>query len=420
LILLRLAWHSLINRRATAILTIASIALSVFLLLGVEAVRTGARESFTNTISGTDVIVGARTGGVQLLLYSVFRIGDATNNITWKSYEDIAARPEVAWIVPLSLGDSHHGFRVLGTTQTYFDRYKYGHGRGLTFSAGQHFDDLFDTVIGADVARQLGYRVGDNIVVAHGIGSVGLVRHDNKPFRVAGILAPTGTPVDRTLHVSLEAIEAIHADWKQGAPPWPGAEIPADALRQMSLAPQAVTAALIGLKSRLGAFSLQRWVNTYPEEPLTAILPGVALVELWSVVGVAERALLIVSALVVATAFIGLVTAILSSLNERRREMAILRSVGAGPAHVMGLFLAEAVALVFAGMVLGIAALYAGLVLARPLIESATGLYIDIGPPEFRDMLLLAAIAGGGVIAGLVPAIRAYRMSLADGLAIRV
>ena len=121
----RLALQSLRNRWLTALLTVLAIAVSVVLLLGVEKIRTGAKASFANTISGTDLIVGARSGGIQLLLYSVFRIGNATNNMTWRSYEEIAKRKEVAWIVPLSLGDSHRGFRVLGTTKNYFDHYKY-------------------------------------------------------------------------------------------------------------------------------------------------------------------------------------------------------------------------------------------------------------------------------------------------------
>lgn len=212
--LFRLALLSLLNRRVTAALTAVAIALSTMLLLGVEKVRTGARESFADTVSGVDLIVGARTGGVQLLLYSVFRIGAATNNVTWESYEDIAAQPEVAWIVPLSLGDSHRGFRVLGTTQEYFDRYQYRGGRHLAFAEGERFDDLFDAAIGAEVAEKLGYEVGDEIIVSHGLAS--FTDHDDKPFRVSGILERTGTPVDRTVHVSLEAIEAIHADWRGG------------------------------------------------------------------------------------------------------------------------------------------------------------------------------------------------------------
>jgi len=420
----RLALSSLANRRLTAILTIASIAISVMLLLGVEKVRNGARQSFANTISGTDLILGARGGGVQLLLYSVFRIGNATNNISWQSYRDIAARPEVAWIVPISLGDSHRGFRVVGTSDAFFERYRYGRDQPLGFAAGEPFDDLFDAVVGADVADELGYAVASDIVVAHGIGAVSFQDHADKPFRVSGVLAPTGTPVDRSVYVSLPAIEAIHVDWRSGAPPAPGQAAGVARVREIEegggLEPRAVTAALIGLESKLSAFSLQRFINEYPEEPLTAILPGVALTELWSVVGAAERALLVVSAMVVATALLGMVTAILSTLNERRREMAILRSVGARPAHVLGLLVAEAGSLALAGTVIGAGLLYGILVVGRPLLEDATGLYIELTAPGRREWLTLAAIVAAGFIVGLLPGLRAYRMSLGDGLTIRV
>ena len=269
----RLALQSLRNRALTASLTVLAIAFSVMLLLGVEKVRTGARQSFADTISGTDLIVGARSGAIQLLLYSVFRIGNATNNVTWKSYSDIAKRPEVDWIVPISLGDSHHGFRVLGTTPDYFTHYKYRHGQALAFADGKPFSDLFDAVIGADVAQALGYKVGDEIVVAHGVGSISFVEHKDKPFHVSGILAKTGTPVDRTVHVSLEAIEAIHVDWQNGIP-MPGQSISADEVRTMHLAPKAVTAAFLGLKSKLATFKLQRAINEYAGGAAVGDHPG--------------------------------------------------------------------------------------------------------------------------------------------------
>jgi putative ABC transport system permease protein len=418
MIVLRLALQSLLNRWVTGLLTIATIAASVVLVLGVEEVRTGARQSFADTISGTDLIVGARSGGLNLLLYSVFRIGNATNNVTWESYQDIASRPEVAWIVPLSLGDSHHGFRVLGTTPDYFRHYKYRQTQGLGFRAGAPFSDLFDTVVGADVAAKLGYKVGDAIVVSHGLGAVSFVEHDDKPFRVAGILEKTGTPVDRTVHVSLEAIEAIHVDWQSGAR-IPGQSVSADDVRRMDLAPKAITAALVGLKSKLAAFRLQRAINEYRAEPLSAILPGAALQELWGLVGTAETALKVVSAMVVATALLGMLTMILSTLNERRREMAILRSVGARPRTVLGLLMAEAGLLTAAGVALGILLLYAALLLARPYVDAAYGLNLPIGPLKPEAWAALGAIVLGGCAAGFLPALRAYRLSLADGMTVR-
>jgi putative ABC transport system permease protein len=418
MIVLRLALKSLLNRWITALLTVGTIAASVVLLLGVEEVRTGARQSFADTISGTDLIVGARSGSLNLLLYSVFRIGNATNNVTWQSYRDIAQRPEVAWIVPLSLGDSHHGFRVLGTTPDYFTHYKFRRGQGLTFRAGKPFADLFDAVVGADVAAKLGYKVGDPIVVAHGLGSVSFVEHDDKPFRVAGILERTGTPVDRTVHVSLEAIEAVHVDWQSGGRV-PGQSVSAEEVRKMDLTPKAVTAALVGLKSRLTAFRLQRAINEYRAEPLTAILPGAALQELWGLVGTAETALKVISAMVVATALLGMLTMILSTLNERRREMAILRSVGARPRTVLGLLMAEAGVLTAAGVALGIVLLYAALFVARPYVDATYGLHLPIAPLKPDAWATLGMVVLGGCLAGLLPALRAYRLSLADGMTVR-
>ncbi len=375
-------------------------------------------DSFANTISGTDLIVGARSGDLQLLLYAVFRIGNATNNMTFASYEDIATDPAVDWIVPVSLGDSHRGFRVMGTSSAYFEHYRYRRDRPLTFADGKPFDDLFDAVLGADVADALGYRLGDQIVVAHGLGEISFAEHDDKPFVVAGILEKTGTPVDRTVHVSLEAIEAIHVDWQSGAQ-IPGQAVSADDVRKMDLTPNAVTAAFVGLKSKLSTFKLQRAINEYAEEPLSAILPGAALQELWGLIGTAETALGAVSIMVVVTALLGMVTMVLATLNERRREMAILRSVGARPRTVLGLLVAEAGLLGLLGAILGVVLLYLALVIIRPLVDAEFGLYLEIGWLTPREQLSLLAIVVAGLVAGLLPALRAYRLSLADGMMVK-
>ena len=207
-----LAWKSLLNRRLTAGLLVASVAMSVMLLVAVDRIRTETKTSFINTISGVDLVVGARGGPLNLLLYAVFRVGDATSNISWESYQLVAARPEVAWSVPLSLGDAHRGYRVLGTTDDYFVHYRYGRDRALAFETGKPFANAQEAVLGAEVAAALGYALGDGIVVSHGIGDVSFVHHDDAPFTVAGILAYTGTPVDRTVHVSLAGIEAMHSE----------------------------------------------------------------------------------------------------------------------------------------------------------------------------------------------------------------
>ena len=412
----RLVVGSLMARGITVGMTVLSIGLSVALFLGVDKVKTGAKASFSDTISGTDLIVGARSGSVQLLLYSVFRIGNATNNVTWESYLDLKARPEVEWIVPISLGDSHRQFRVMGTNVAFFEHYKYRQGRALTFQDGVVMEDLFDAVIGHDVAKVLGYAVDDPIVVAHGLAS--FTEHKDQPFRVSGILEKTGTPVDRTVIVLMEAIEAIHIDWKGGAK-IPGQTTPVEVIRQMDLTPSAITAALVGVESRLQTFSFQRAINQYPEEPLLAILPGVALQELWGIVGIAESALVAVSVMVVITALIGMMATVFSSLNTRRREMAIFRAMGASPVAIFGFLVLEAILTTVAGSLLGLGFLYLGLFIAQPMIDSAFGLFLPIEAPAGREILVLFAVIVAGAAVSLIPALRAYRLSLADGMMVR-
>ncbi len=468
-----LARRSLSNRRVTAGLTVLTIGLSVALLLGVETVRSGARLSFTNTISSTDLIVGARTGPTQLLLYSVFRIGNATNGISYESYEEVASWPNVAWAVPLSLGDSHRGFRVLGTTDEYFSYYRYGRKQPLAFAEGAPFADAHDAVIGADVADALGYSIGSSLVVAHGLDSLGQTDHDDEPFHVTGVLARTGTPIDRTVHVSLQAIEQIHDGWEDGMPPRPGhdilrehehdmeaeppaiedgmpsrpghdierehehdmeAEPPAiedgmpprpghDIEREhehdMEAEPLAITAILLGVTSKLATLDIQRKVNTYEVEPLLAILPGATLQELWDSIGTLESALLAISVMVVGTGLLGMMTVSLAALNERRREMAILRSVGARPAHIFGLLVLESGILALAGALAGLAMLYALLGVLQPFIQASFGLHLTIDAPSLWQWTVLGLVVLAGCLAGIIPATRAYRNTLADGLIVQ-
>lgn len=419
--LLRLALASLGNRRFTALLTVFAIALSVCLLLAVERVRNEARTSFANTISGTDLIVGARSGSVNLLLYSVFRIGNATNNIRWESFEHFANHRQVKWAIPISLGDSHRGYRVMGTSPAYFEHYRYARTQQLQLSSGRAFaDDPFEVVLGAEVAQALNYQLDQKLVLAHGVASISLVKHDDKPFKVVGILKRTGTPVDRTLHISLAGMQALHIDWQNGMPARGAARVSAAQARQLDLQPQAITAVMLGLTSKIATFSLQREINEFRGEPLLAILPGVALQELWSLMGTAEKALFVVSLFVVLTGLIGMLTAILTSLNERRREMAILRSVGARPWHIASLLIVEAFALALAGVLLGLLLLYLGIAGSQGYVQANYGLYLPLNPPTGYEWTLLGAILSAALLMGCVPAWRAYRQSLADGLSIRL
>lgn len=417
--LLSLAVKSAWNRRYTLALTLVAIALSVTLLLGMERLRQDARDSFAQAVSGTDLIVGARSSPIQLLLYTVFRIGEATHNMGWDSARALAGHPAVAWTIPVSLGDSHHGFPVLGTTPAYFERFRYGDGQPLALAQGKPFIGLFDAVLGAEVARKLGYGLGDRITLSHGMEGGGLTEHGDKPFTVTGILAPTGTPVDRTVHISLEAMEAIHLDWQGGAP-MPGLAIPPELVKKFDLTPKEVTAVLVGLKSRAGVFAVQRWVANYRDEALMGVLPGVALSQLWDMMAVAEQALLAVSALVVAVSFAGLVAVVLAGLGERRRELAILRSVGARPRDLFALLAFEGAAVTLAGAGVGVVLLAVSSAMLGPWVQARYGLTLGLALPGVEELKLLGWVVLAGTLASLLPGWRAYRLSLADGLTPRV
>ena len=414
--LLTLAWASAWHRRFALSLVVLSLALSTFLLLTVERVRHDVRDNFSNAVSGTDLIVGARSGAVQLLLYSVFRIGQPTQTIEYRSLQALQRDPSVRWVVPISLGDSHRGFPVVATTSAYFEHFRYGPRRQLELLEGRRFDQVFEAVLGAEVARQLGYRLGQRLVLSHGSGALDHDRHDEMPFTVVGILARTGTPVDRSVHIPLEGMQALHVDWAAGMP-LPGTKrTTAEEAQALDLTPSTVSAALVGLKARGAVFAVQRRVNAYEGEPLMAVLPGVALDELWGTVAQAEKALTLMSVLVGAVSLAGLMAVVMTALEQRRRELAVLRSVGAGPRRVFTLLLLEGLFISALGVAAGAVAWWTLLWTSGPWVQSEYGIILSVGAPSPTEAALAAAVLAAGVLASLWPGWRAYRLSLADGL----
>jgi putative ABC transport system permease protein len=420
-LILDLAVKSLRNRLLSTSLTVGSIALSVALLVGVENVRIGMRESFSNTVSQTDLIVGAKGGTIQLLLYSVFGMGSPTANLSWETYQEWREHPAVAWTIPYALGDSHRGFRVIGTDASFYERYRYRGGQPVRLDEGTPARGVFDVVLGADVAEELGYGLGDPVAVTHGMGAVGFLNHDDKPFEVVGILEKTFTPVDRAIYVTLEGIEAIHFGWEDGAPPAPGEGASREEVLAMDEIPiSQVTSFFVGTTNRRDVLRLQREINDFEDEPMMAVIPGVALSEMWRGIGYAEDGLRVVTIFVVVVGLMGMLVSLYTSLNERRREMAILRAVGAGPRRIVALLVLESGVLAAAGAFLGLGLVYALLLAGQPVVESQVGLFIPIRPPGLLEWTYLGAVVAAGVLIGLVPAVKAYRNALHDGLALRV
>jgi putative ABC transport system permease protein len=456
----RLALQSLRNRLLPSLLTVASIAFSVALLVGIENIRNGLRESFTGTVSGVDLIVGPRSSPVQLLLYSVFGMGSPTGNVSWETYTHFRDHPAVAWTIPYSLGDNHRGFRVVGTTDAFYEHFGYREGRRLAFDEGTAPSTDHEVVVGSEVAERLEYRVGDEIVVTHGMGAAGIMDHDEAPFRVTGILERTGTPVDRALYVTLEGIQAMHAGWVDGVPPMPSFAPPPEAEPEAPgtvpeapgtepgavpgapedptveahdhdddhaqddddhahSPPGSITSFFVGTTSRFEMLGLQREVSDFAGEPLTALLPGIALAEMWRTVGYAEDGLKIVSFFVVVVGLLGMLVSLYTALDARRREMAIFRAVGAGPKRIVSLLVVESGLLATAGAVLGVAIVYLGIFLFQGPVEARFGLLVPMRPLGGLEWAYLGAVVLAGFLIGLIPAIKAYRTTLTDGLSTR-
>ncbi|CAA0090024.1 Uncharacterised protein [Zhongshania aliphaticivorans] len=413
---LRLAISSLKNRKGSALLTLLAITVSIFVLLGVEQIRQQAKSSFNNTVSGIDLIVGARTGDINLLLYSVFRIGSASNTISWQSYQNIASNPSIAWTIPISLGDSHQGYSVMGTTGDYFSYFRYGQDKPLAIKQGEIFTGVFDVVLGSDVARELNYQLGDTLILAHGLGRTSFNQHTDNPFKVVGILEPTGTPVDQTLHVHLAGIDAIHSKGQSRVTTASSNGTSQD-INAAHSNPEAISAFMVGLKSRMATFQLQRQINTYKYEPLRAILPGVTLSQLWQLMATVEHTLRLISALILLASLLGLAAMLLASIRERKEEIAVMRAIGASPWFILALIEAEAALITFGAMLLAIMLLSFATVVSGNFLAERFSVFIDLNLFTMQSASYLLAVLTAALVTGLIPGVIAYRRALHEQLA---
>jgi len=365
---------------------------------------------------------------------------------------------------------------VIGTSRDYFERFRHSGGQSLTFESGADFDGPEGAVIGAEVAEKFGYSPGSEIINAHGSGVVAFDVHDEAPFTVTGVLGPTGTSVDRMVFVSLEGFDSLHEDpVAEPVDPFASPEelandvehglgdghkgeeareehndhddhavedghqdhddhdehLADDAHEEHDSGahdehadhghePGTINAIYAGLTDKAAVLSVQRQLAEYRSEALSAVLPNVALLQLWSLTDTAETALRLMAGAVAVAGMIGMVVMLSAALDARRREFAILRSVGATPGNIFGLIVLEAVLLLLSGIVLGYLVLSAATAIIDPVLASNFGLRIGLGLPTFREGLLIALVFCSGLVASAVPALRVYRMTLADGLSMRL
>ena len=418
-----LAWRSAWSRRHALAMVALSVSVSVLILLGVQQLRHDARQSFTQALSGVDLIVGPRGSASELMLYSVFQVGRPSRNMAHEAYVSLRALPQVRWAVPVQLGDTYRGFPVLGTTPELFEVFQ-TQGARLQWAQGRPFADpqadagaVVEAVLGAQVAARHGLSVGDRLVLTHGRSDGLAPDHADQPFTVVGVLQATGAPIDRNVIISLQGFEALHQG--RGAPglPWLGGVGAAPTVAERAaLVPRELTAVWVGLHARTEVFSARRGIERLPQDSLMAVLPGVALDELWQVVKLAENALLAIGVLVAVSGMLSVAAVLMVGLSARRKELAVLRALGATPLALLGLVWLEALGVCLLGMLGGLVLHGLGLWALQDLLRTELGIAVQWGWPTAEVAWSLAGLVLAAWLAASVPALRAYRLSLVDGL----
>ncbi len=390
--------RSLRQHALSTSVTAGSIALAAGLLMTVWMVKDQAQTTFASVTSGFDAVLGARGSKMQLVLNAVFHLESSPGNLAWSDFLDLQKHPSVDFAVPIAVGDNYRGWRIVGTTPPLFERAELAPGRKFKLaSGGRWFDpELREAVVGSFAARKLGLKVGDGFRPSHGLIFAEQAEHE-ETYLVVGVLEPSNTPADRVIWIPLEGVQLMGGHDPKAA--------------------SDISAVLVKLRSGgTAGFQLDLFYNRLGQRLTLAWPIGAVVAELFSKIGWFDRILALVAWLVVLVATGSVLASIYSSMNERRREIAILRALGARRLTIFGAVVLEAASIATLGVVLGYG-VYAGLMLGvGALVRTQTGVVLEA--TRWNGVLVAAplAIIALGALAGLVPAIKAYRTDVAENL----
>ena len=405
-----LTYKSIQNRKIAFTLSVISIAISVVLLLGVDKIVKSSKEHFINTINETDTIIASSNGSLDILLNLVFHISDPLKEMKYKTYEDISAMKEVKWAVPISLGDSFKGFDVVSTNEGYFKHYKYSSGKHLEFLKGRTFEDFYDVVLGYSVAKKLGIGMDDTLYISHGKQHH---THKNRAFKVVGILKNSMTPNDDSVFMQLKTDEAMHIEWQTGH--FIDMGISSEHLSHMNIKPKHISGVLVGLMERSLVLNFADKIDNNRFENLKAVIPARALSKLYKLMKNLQEMLSIISVAIFVAAIFTMLSTMFSTLNDRRREIAILRSLGASSKVVFLLFAIESFIIVISGIVLGEVILDSSLFVAK--IYFPLNFLYGIDLHQFIMLFMMIVVA---LLASLFPSVKSYESSIKDGLMVKI
>ncbi len=388
--------RSLRQHALSTVITALSIALAGGLLMSVWVVKQQSQTTFTQVNTGFDAVLGARGSKLQLVLNAIFHLEASPGNVSAADYEMIRRHPAVKLAIPIAVGDNLHGFRIVGTIPELFQNVEYAPGKKFALQDGALFDpNAKQAVVGSFAARKLGLKVGDTFHPFHGLIFSANNEHP-ETYTVAGVLAPSNTPADKVIWIPLHGLQTLTGHDARAATD--------------------VSAVLIQLRSPASGFMLDLLYNKQGNRLTFAYPIGAIMAELFSKIGWFDQVLSLIAYLVVIVSAAGVLVAIYNSMTARRRDLAILRSLGAGRWTLFEAVVLEAAAIGTIGMVLSFA-VYIGIVsVVAAVIREQTGVLLETF--RYSPIMLWAPIGTIVLCAlcGILPAWKAYRTDIAENL----
>lgn len=412
--LFKIVRKSLRQHAVSTTVTALAIALAAGLVMSVFAIQRQTYAAFTGGDIGFDAVLGARGSQLQLVLNTVFHLETSPGNIPYSLYKEIAGNSQVELAIPYAVGDNYEGFRIVGTTEEIFTQFEFRRGRKFQPQPGGRFFDpnAQEAVIGSFAARETGLKVGDVFQPYHGVIFDEKNRH-NDDYTVVGILEPTNSPSDRVIWIPLDGIYRMSGHVLRGA----GENYEAQAGETIPDEAKEVSAVMLKFKSPQAGMNLDQLINRQGKAATLAFPIGRTMAELFDKLGWVNRVLELVAYMVVVVAAFSILAGIYNSINERRREFAILRALGARRPTVFAIILLEAVSIAAIGTLLGYIVFILIMWATALIVREQTGVVLDIFRFEwallFTPLLMLLV----GAIAGILPALKAYRTDVAENLA---
>jgi putative ABC transport system permease protein len=411
--LMALVRRSLRQHALSSAITVVSVGLAAGLTMAVFAINNQTYEAFTGGQVGFDAVLGARGSQLQLVLNTVFHLEASAGNIPWSMYTQIAANPRVELAIPYAVGDNYKGYRLVGTTPDLFTKFRYRSGQGFEVEPGGRFfqSDTRDVVVGSYVARQLGLKVGQTINPYHGIQYAESQKHQDQ-FTIVGVLKTTNSPSDRVVWIPIDAVYRMSGHVLRGTGqiyrPTEGEEIPDEN--------KEVSAVMLKFKSAQTGFILDQQINRQGKVATLAWPVAKVMADLFDRIGWVSRILSMVAYLVMVVAAGSILASIYNTMNERRREFAILRALGARRGTVFSAIVLEAASITALGALVGYL-VYGGILAAAfVIVRDRTGVVLNAFRPDPAMWLVPLAMIALGSLAGLVPAFKAYRTDVASNL----